>query len=512
MNDKEILERVLSPKLQHLVFLLTSQKQPIYKSRCYYEKSILKASQFANATPCNLQQLADILMKPLILPLTDENGLLVKTPILLALSPHLRQNLILFLRVFKHNFIYGEFMDFLRLNSSKLEAWSKVILRSEEIRGREFEIENMIISKSSINKLVSLRSKFSSVSSFRLNEESGTETETETESENEELDIKSPPSKRRRLPSPPDNFFGEDDDIDENEMISACDKSVAEFKSKEPSEIIDSAPDEPLNEFPAGNQSKGKDEELISEFFVDNRSIIESCKTNFKEEKLSDIISLFTRCPLLDFRILLTIEFDTERWNVEFLLLVFERFVRKDCLSFEKMKSFVCVSITSRLEQCRDVIPRDLFDVISTVLKLSPRVGLTSVVCQMLCFEEFLPVHHELVAKLFASETLTVGNINKILEDFLSRTLPESWSEDLLGTLDFLVCRKANLADNCFALLISNLGVASKRFGKSLKLIKLVISLIQNYKQYVKIRFVNTLKDIVDQNETFLKKKALALL
>ena len=510
MKEKEILQRVFPSQLQHLLFLLNSQNQPIRKGQSYYEKSLVKASQSPNATPCNLQRLADVLMKSLILPsLDEENGLLIKTPILLALSPYLRQNLILFLRRFKSHFVYDEFADFLCLNRSKLDSWSKVILRSEEEEEEDIKQtecssrKKLIISKSSISKLASLKSKFSSFS-YHLDDVSGTETETETESENEECLITSPPSKRRRLPSPPDNFFGEDD-IDEEEMVLACDMSVAEFnKSKESSQIRSSAPDESLDECSKGN-------ECSSEFFVNNRSVIESCKTDLNPDKLSDIISLFTSCPLLDFQNLLTVEFNTVQWNDEFVLLLFERFIREDCLSFEKLKSFVYTSITQRLRQCQDVVPRGLMEIISSLIKLSSRVGIVGVVCEVLLFEEFRPVHHELITKLFASEILSNSDVNKILEDSLARAMPESWNEHLFGTLDFLVCKKASLTDNTFALLISNLAVAAKKFEKSLKLIKLVISLIQNYDNQ-KIRFANTLKSIVDLNKTFLKKKAIALL
>ena len=485
--DKLILDKVLSNEMQHLAYLLSSLNHPLQKAESYYK--VLHQRNVTRSTAigkCNLETLFKILEKPLMLPELDSNGHFKEAPVFISLSSKLKQNIILFARRFKFDFDYDAWTDFLRRNFAFLDTWCKVIVKDEVHHDSSFSC----LSNQTINDLHEWHDKkFSNVKQFHERDKARRKSE-----------VSSPPKKRQRCQSPDDFFLN--DDLDENEMISACEKTEMEYNLSRSSGTENQR-----------NETIGSEAvtDNISPFIGHNISLIERLAQDFPTETSVDIMQLFVDCPLQSFSDLLN-KLKVGQWDMNLVLSLIKSFVADDSMSFEKMRVFVSQSVTSKLNDQKGSISRELYQVILDIFGVCKRASITSIVGECLLFEDYRNVHTDVINKLFSDNVLNTDDINTILEFGLSRRNFAHWNEEFLTTLDILIATKANLTDNVKLLLVSSLVTVTEQFKKSLKLMKLVITFAQIHQTDFSNRFKDSMKIVIDKNETFLKKKALKLL
>ena len=480
-DDKFILDRVFAGRTRQLVFLLSSNNQPLDKSKHFYKKCFTMQS----GLPLNLHHFVEVLCKPFTLPSLDMNGNLKRESVIIALSAPLRQNIIFFLQSYKKEFDYEKWIDFLQRNYAFLDSWSKVIL-SEEIGNKTTSSCSSLLSDNVKEELSVLCKKFQHIKPFVSNERQ----------------VPSPPNKRRRLPSLDENFFNEHDDINEDELIAACDETQINFANK--SKLTNT------DDNPKPDDFKELGPENASDFIQKNILQINNLLDSDLDFENSQLVQLLTGCPPQDFRALLK-KLSVSEWSEKIVSSFLENIVRNEVLSFEKTSSIILGAITSKLLKEQSCVPRNLYQTIVQLLTYSKRLGLLGVLCECLATENYQSCHTDTLKKLFTSQILDLNDINTLLENSIQRK-SLSWNEEFLTVLVYLVDKRSNLKDSVKGLLIGKLVMVAGDFSNSLIMMKLVLSLVQGYQEDCRGKFLHSLKTIVEQNETFLKKKALRLL
>ena len=475
-EDKFVLDRVFNGQMRQLVFLLSSGNQPVKKSTRFFRRCFIQENE-----SWNLNQFVDILYKPFLLPTLDTNGHFKKLSVLFAISPTLRQNIILFLNVLKQDFEYSKWLDYLNRNFAFLDMWSKVILGEEMDSKRD----SSILSDDTKNGLSTLCSKFQNVNPF--------------------LSVKnSPPNKRRRLPPSitDENLFNDDNELDEDELVAACDKTEMKFNKTKSSVEVDT------NESTLQNQPNPDD---TSQAFIElNLTKIQSFADSVLDFDNPDFIRLLTGCPYLKFSSLLD-KLNVKEWGESVVASFIENIVKKETLSFERLKSITYAVLTLKLLEKESSVSRAVYKTIVELLSISKRLGVISVLCECLIVENYQPYYTDLIKKLFTSEVLNLGDVNILLE----HSLPQKcfpWNEEFLTLLDYLVSKKSNLTETVKEMLIGKLVTVAGDFRDSLVLMKLLMSFIQAQPTDCQQKFSHSLKIIVEKNDTFLKKKLLKLL
>ena len=469
-DDKFILDRVFAGEMRQLVFLLSSNNQPLNKSKHFFKKCFF-----------NLHRFVEILCKPFVLPALDTNGKFKRESVVLALSASLRQNIIMFLQTYKNDFDYGEWVGYLQRNYAFLDAWSKVILGISN----KNTVDSCLLSDDVKEELGILCCKFQHVKPFVNNEPCH--------------QLRSPPTKRRRLPNLNENFFNDDDGINEDELVAVCDKTEIEFMNKSRSSV------DTIEELKNKNQPQ-----LSSPFIQQNITRIHLLIESVLDFQNQQLVQLFMDCPPQDFATLLA-KLKVEDWDESVVSSFLEHIVRNEVLSFENEKLVILVTITSKLlEEQKSSVSRNLYQTIVQLLTFSKRLGLLGVLCECLIAENYQSCHTDLFKKLFTSETLNLHDINTLLENSILRK-DSFWNEEFLTVLDYLVNKRSNLKESVKEMLIGKLAAIAGEFRNSLIMMKLVMSLIQAYQEECRGKFAYSIRTIVEQNETFLKKKVLKL-
>ena len=483
-DDRFIMDRVFAGRTRQLVFLLSSNNQPLNKSINFYKKCITMET----GLPLSLHHFVEVLCKPFTLPTLDINGNLKSESVIIALSSPIRQNIILFLQAYKKEFDYANWIDFLQRNYAFLDSWSKVIL-NEEIGNKPTASRSCLLSDKVKEELGVLCKKFKHIKPFVNTEYS--------------RQVSSPPNKRRRLPSLDENFFNdEDDDINEDELVAACDKTQIEFADKSKSSAADTDP-KPVR---SGEHKPENSSDFMQQNMLQINNFLES-ELDFENDQL---VQLLICCPSLDFPTLLE-KLNVSEWNESIVSSFLENFVKNEVLSFEKTRSIIQGAITSKLLKEQTCVPRNLYQTIVLLLTYSKRLGLLGVLCECLAAENYQSCYTDTINKLFTSQILDLNDINILLENCIQRK-SLSWNEEFLNVLVYLVDKRSNLKDNVKGLLIGKLVMIAGEFSNSLIMMKLVLSLIQGHQDDCHGKFSHSLRTIVEQNETFLKKKALRLL
>lgn len=182
----------------------------------------------------------------------------------------------------------------------------------------------------------------------------------------------------------------------------------------------------------------------------------------------------------------------------------------QDSLSLDSLHQILHHSLALRLIETREPVSRSLFVILSDALKKCRHSVIVYVLHGIVCSCNFSNIHEDVFKKLIANGDMDTDDISELLETVFG-TSDVILTSCHLSLFDSLLQRKPPMSMFCLVNMLNALLVYSVDNPKCLKLMKLLVSVVQNYSESL-LGYRKLLDKITDGNKTFLKKKVVQLL
>lgn len=165
----------------------------------------------------------------------------------------------------------------------------------------------------------------------------------------------------------------------------------------------------------------------------------------------------------------------------------------------------------SRLNQLASPISRCLFGCLVEMLKVNQRSVVSGVLHPLITATSFSSFQADVIKKLVKDKDITGEGISMFFIRCFEEERAMAITEEFISIIEIMLNMKPNLVQSCVKRMLHGFESNSSVLNKSVKLMKVVITLIKTYPQHMSSEKL-LLQNIVNQNITFIKKSALNLI
>merc|ERR1711962_454076 len=156
-------------------------------------------------------------------------------------------------------------------------------------------------------------------------------------------------------------------------------------------------------------------------------------------------------------------------------------------------------------------ISRTLSACLVDLLKINQRALISGVLSPLFCDPLLTSFQSDAIKKLITNEGINADGISLLLSKCFENKNSMVMTDDIISLLEIMLNIQPNLTESCLSCMLHIFESNSSSLTKSLKLMKVVVTLVKTYPLKLAKEKVLLLK-IVNENSTFMRKTALSLI